>query len=459
MKPATRLEAGFGRSDITPRPGIPLAGFGPYLNRQASDILAPLHSRAAYFRKGEESLLMLSLELCGLSNPVLERVRWRVMECTGLREDRIFISTTHTHSGPQTVGHIGWGHPDDLYLETLPIRAATAAAQAVGQAEPVEMRWALGRAEGIAINREYDRAYDRSLPVETFLKDDWRPPRPELTDPRVWVLGFFGEGVCRGILHAFSCHPVVCCEQVDLVHGDFVGLASQNLEERHPQAVALFLPGALGDINPCVAHRAREESLCALPVIAGRYTRAVHSGVEMAKTVEDPVLASRQRSVILPRVGWTLLEVEERIAELEAALHQPGVTDDPLAGEPVLQRRGMQMVRLSGLRLLRARIKSGIDTNPPAVLHGLRLGPLRLLGVPFELFQATRREVETQLGDETVALLSLVNGALGYAPDPDSFARQGYAAEFVPLMKGDPPHDCLHPALTDALVALGRDLE
>lgn len=118
----------------------------------------------------------------------------------------------------------------------------------------------------------------------------------------------------------------------------------------------------------------------------------------------------------------------------------------------------MQMVRLSGLRLLRARLKSGIDVNPPVLLHGLRLGPIRLLGAPFEIYQATRREIQEKLGDDEAIVLSLVNGALGYAPDPESFARQGYAAEFVPLLKGDPPHRCLHPQLVAALVALGSEL-
>ena len=41
------MKAGFGKSDLTPRLGVQLAGYGPYRNRAAQEIVAPLAARAA----------------------------------------------------------------------------------------------------------------------------------------------------------------------------------------------------------------------------------------------------------------------------------------------------------------------------------------------------------------------------------------------------------------------------
>jgi ABC-type thiamine transport system ATPase subunit len=40
------MKAGFGSSDITPRLGVQLAGYGPYRNRAAREIVTPLLARA-----------------------------------------------------------------------------------------------------------------------------------------------------------------------------------------------------------------------------------------------------------------------------------------------------------------------------------------------------------------------------------------------------------------------------
>ena len=64
------MKAGFGKSDLTPRLGVQLAGYGPYRNRAAQEIVAPLAARAAVIRAGKTTVVLLSLELCGTPRPL-----------------------------------------------------------------------------------------------------------------------------------------------------------------------------------------------------------------------------------------------------------------------------------------------------------------------------------------------------------------------------------------------------
>ena len=114
--------------------------------------------------------------------------------------------------------------------------------------------------------------------------------------------------------------------------------------------------------------------------------------------------------------------------------------------------------RLVGLRKLQARMEAGEELNPPSALQGIRLGPILLPGGPFEIFQSSKNEIRSALSESPVLVLSLVNGAEGCAPDPESYERNGCSAEFVPLLKGDPPHCCLHETLVQALVDRGESL-
>jgi len=457
--PTTTLKAGFGKSDITPRIGVQLAGFGPFLNRHSTGIHAPLFARAAALSSGTGTCLILALDLCGVTTRLLERLRAATEGRTGIPAGRILVACTHTHSGPSTAGHIGWGQPDDIYLETLPARVSRAAEVAVENMEEVQVGTASPPCEGIAINRDYDDAYDRSRPIEPFLADSWRPARPEKTDPTCAVLTFRRENRLKGFLSSFGCHPVVCCESNHLIHGDFVGLATSQVEERHPESVGLFLPGALGDVNPCVSHRPAGESLRALKVISDRYARSIETGIASVSSLENPQLFVSSRHTRFPRVRWSREDVTKRIHALEKGLHAPGLSDDPLQGEGPLERVGMNMVRLSGLRKMLDRMIREEDLNPAVELQGIRIGPVRLLGTPFEVFQQTRNEVVAAIPEGINLVLSLVNGAEGYAPDPVVFQRRGYAAEFVPLMKGDLPHRSLHRLLVSELLELAAGLQ
>lgn len=452
------MKAGFGISDITPRLGVQLAGYGPYRNRAAKEILAPLHARALVVKEGIRCAVVLSLENCGTPRPLAAAIRAAVAARIPCRAEDVFLSVTHTHSCPAVGGMYGWGEADMMYVETLPVRAAEAAVQAWAAQTEVEWRHAHVLCEGIAVNRETDTGFAMNENFAERMDPKWRPAHPEQTDPTVRVLAAYAGGKLVGCLHHFGCHPVVYGEKTASIHGDYAGLASLEIERKHSGAVAIFLPGALGDINPKLNHRVPAESKRAVKAIARQYAGNIARGLRAGEPVAATPLKAVQRDHLFTRQLWSRRKVEQRIAALEKIFAQPGVNDFPhTGGQPPLLTNGMELARLQGLRELVAQYRGRRAPNRPVCLHGIRIGPVALLGCGLEAYSSLQAPVLAGSPHPHTWLVSLVGG-IGYAPDRAAHERAGYSGDFVPLMCGELPYAKIYEELPRELVKLAREL-
>lgn len=450
------MRAGFAKNDITPRVGVELSGFGPYLCRHSIAVRDRLWARALAAEQDGQRVIVVSCDLIGTTLDTTNRVRRMVAERTGVPEDAIMLASSHTHSGPATGPYIGWGEADAVYMETLPSRIAKACIQSCERLEEAELSHAEVPCEGIGINREYE-AHCR--PMDEALGEDWRPERPELTDTTCHVIAVHARGRLLGFVSTFGCHPVVCCEDTHYIHGDYCGVATNQVERDHPGAVGLFLQGAHGDVNTCVAHLPEEESLRALEVIAGRYARSVREGIRRAKPLTVDRIGYCRRPVTFSRKDWGLEKLRDMLAEHETKLHALDATDTPKEeGTPEDETPQMRTVYVTALRQLIARAEAGRALANPAEVHGIRIGPVTVLGSGFETFQAIKNEVLKKAAGPTTLVVSFVNDSVGYAVDKAVAARGGYAADLVPFISGTLPYANVQEELAQALLDLDAAL-
>lgn len=439
------LQAGFCEVDITPRVGVGLCGFGPYLNRMSIAVRDPLKARAAAFAVGDTRAVIVSCDLIGVTQAIADEVRADVARTTGVPAAHVMVHCTHTHSGPNTGGYVGWGHVDEPYLMILPGRIVQACRGALERLHPVALAHAAPPCEGVGLNREHDRD---APPLEECLRPDWHPAKPELTDTRCHVLTFTdaASGALDGFMAYFGCHPVVCCQQTRYLHGDFAGVAMNLLEREHPGSVGLFLQGAQGDVNSCVVHKPEQEALLALDIIAARFANAVRDGLAQATRLPADAL----RCVCAPRgfssKPFTAAQLRERLAEQEAIVKADGASD----ADPAVR---MATVLVCTLRDLVARLERGEDLSvQTGIVQGIRLGPVAFLGTPFEIMQPIKNEVVAAAQAQIPLVLGITNGSMGYAPDRAVAARGGYAADTVPMIGGRLPFRNIHDELVAALL-------
>lgn len=442
------MRIGLAKSDITPRVGVELSGFGPYVLRKSNVVREPLYARAMAVEHGGRRVMLISCDLIGVRAGITSRVRELLAAQAGLDADAVMLHCTHTHSGPNTAGYIGWGAPDEAYLETVPRRIAAAGIAAIERMEEATLSHAEVPCEGIGLNREYDRD---APPLTDVLREEWRPTKPELTDTTCHVVRVDAGGRCVGFFSYFGCHPVVCCAATHAIHGDYCGVATNLVEKDHAGSVGLFLLGANGDVNSCVVHKPEAESLAALDVIAGRYARAVRAGLQAARRVEVDGIAAARLQAPFSRKPWTTEHMRALLAEQER------VIDDAARGDSDRELR-MATVRAVALRRMISEAEAGRSLNAPVEMQGLRIGPLMLLASPFETFQAIKNDVRARAGAPVTLVMSTTNDSRGYAPDRTAFARGGYAADTVPLILGELPLAAPHDDLVNAHLAVAQAL-
>ena len=134
--PAVGFRVGVASAEMSPEPGAFIAGDAR--NRRFSGVHDPLFVKAVVVQKNADMIAIVTVDNIGLTRPDIEAMRQRAVAYTttvnGLLPERIIISSTHTHSGPDVVGL--WGRDehssgrDPVYMDRLTTAVATQVAAA-----------------------------------------------------------------------------------------------------------------------------------------------------------------------------------------------------------------------------------------------------------------------------------------------------------------------------------------
>ena len=99
------LLTGTAENDITPPVGTQLAG---YFQRRISDgVIHPLMAKAAVFGEGDNRCCLIVLDIITMTAAVRDKTREIIAAETGIKPERIMISATHTHTGPESETETG----------------------------------------------------------------------------------------------------------------------------------------------------------------------------------------------------------------------------------------------------------------------------------------------------------------------------------------------------------------
>ena len=114
------LKAGFGRVDMTPPLGTPLAGY--YEARYADGVLDPLYLNALAIQNEETTILLLTADVLITRMDVCDMLRAMIEERTGVPADHILINSLHPHTSLRIGGKVEKGGvvvSDQAYLDVL----------------------------------------------------------------------------------------------------------------------------------------------------------------------------------------------------------------------------------------------------------------------------------------------------------------------------------------------------
>ncbi|MDP9374415.1 MAG: hypothetical protein M3Q65_18595, partial [Chloroflexota bacterium] len=94
------LRVGFGRVDITPAPGLRLAGSAPYPRAEA--VAGPLHGCVLLADDGARRVGIVCLDLLALPAAEVATLRTQLAAAGGRDPAAILVACSHTHRAPFT---------------------------------------------------------------------------------------------------------------------------------------------------------------------------------------------------------------------------------------------------------------------------------------------------------------------------------------------------------------------
>ncbi|MCA9066061.1 MAG: hypothetical protein KDA96_23495, partial [Planctomycetaceae bacterium] len=225
------LNAGVGRTDITPFPGVELTGWGYYIERVWKRIHDPLQATAVVVESpGHSPIAIVALDLMLIDVQFTDNVRRQIRDRVDLPPESILLTCSHSHNAPAAGGLRGVGECNPDYEQWAARQTVDAVVTAWQTRQPATLTAATGRCSGITFNR--------TRPAGTV--DD------VLTVARIDRV----DGTPLAVMVSFAGHPTVTTELRPWdVSRDVPGMVCDLLEKRLPGATAVYIQGACGDTN------------------------------------------------------------------------------------------------------------------------------------------------------------------------------------------------------------------
>jgi hypothetical protein len=397
----------------------------------------PLLATALAITDSRQTALIIDVDAIGFNAEWSAKLLDAVTTLTSVPRDHIRIAATHTHSGPKTqrLEVISQGlEMATQYLETLPLRVAGAAWQAMNNLQPARVAAGAGSC-AINVNRRL-RMPDGRLVVGR----NWDGP----VDRTVRVVRFddLDENPLATIVH-YACHPTIMAWDNQWFTPDYPGMARQVVEQQMG-GTCLFLQGATGSTGPVRGFTGDRPVYRRLGRILGleaskvalsletvpkqeRLTGVMESGADIALYEEEPVeqyepvLRIRSRMLRLPANRFPDADLLDREADrLREALREARQQGDPAAIRSATAR-----ATRAGMRAQRARLIQG-QTHIERQMQGIRVGPVAFLSIQDEPFIEIGQQIVAGSPFPHTLFSGYSNGNFGYLPVRSAFDEGGY---------------------------------
>ena len=413
------LHAGAAVRDISPHRPMALYGY-PHVERISTGVHDPLLATVIVLRNPGAALVLASLDLLMIEPPYARDLQSAIAEVVGCREAEVFISCTHTHSGPVTSRLIGWQNdpavpnPDAEYLDFVKAQLATAAGVAAESTIPAELAWTAADATGVGGNR---------LSAEG------------ITDPECGILALRSsqDREMLAVAAIYGMHPTVLHEDSTLVSADFPYYTRLHIRQHLGQEIPIaYHTAPCGDQSP--RRFVTEQTFAEAERLGRKLGSAICQALDDladAAWQADVQLGARLATVNLPRNPIRPLpEAERLLADYRAQYEQLQRDRAPraeirIAECAVFGAEGM-------LALAQAEARGELDARlrdySPAEVQALQISDVCLIGLQGECFVEYALEIKRRAARRTF-VVSLVNGELqGYIVTPEAAAAGGYEA-------------------------------
>ena len=317
------MQVGVAKVDITPDYPVLLAGYGGRPG-ESEGIDQRIWARALVVG-GEQPVVLLAIDNCGVPAGVVARIAAGIREAHGIPSERLVVCSSHTHSAPTLTGYaiVVWGGRTTpaqeervvKYTSELVDHAIQATGMALRARVPCHLAWGQGKVTFGANRRVIDDGSWGGFGFQVLGPVDHSFPVLVARDR---------EGQTRAIWCNYACH----CTTVggrNMIGGDWVGSANVAIETSHPGAIALTTIGCGADIGPQPSgswadaeQHGRTIASEVVRLLEGDLKPLTEQPTVRTKTVQLPFAELQPRAYWLERTGaFHTFHAQQQLARLE----------------------------------------------------------------------------------------------------------------------------------------------
>lgn len=392
--------------DASPAAGSPLA-YDP-----TKETTTPLSCKGIVFLpENSKPIVLVTVDWLGIANEAHSEFRERLAKAAGTIRERVSVHSLHQHDAPRCdfsaekiLSKFGFAgkHYDERFCRTVFVRASEALSGAIKDAKSVtHVGTGMAEVKDVASNRRllgddgkvqftrFTACRDpkiRALPVGTI-------------DPVLRMISFKSDTETVATMTFYATHPQ-SYYRTGQANPDFPGLARNELQKQIGSPVIHF-NGAGGNIGAGKWNDGSKENrqVLADKVLAGM--KAAFETMTFKSATDQTVW--KTKPVMLP-IGDHL--VEEPLVK---------VLEDKTAKGPA---------RLTAAKHL-AWLKRH-QNNTPVEIGCLKLGPIRLLTMPGELFVEYQLAAQKMASENFVAMAAYGEYGPGYICTKIAYSQGGY---------------------------------
>jgi len=421
------LRAGAARIDITPPLGVQIDGdIGRW--RPTEEIRERLWANALVLEAGGRHIGIVSLDLCGIGEPWVGRIRGKVSRAAGIAPGNLMLHSVQNHAAP-SIGDSAFTPecrlvPDDLpwlrggchaYAESASEACVRAVTEAAGRLEPVTV--SMGR-----------RTDGRVSFIRRFIMRDGtartHPPNCDpgilhaegVIDPEVSVAMFAGASgrPVAALLH-FTCHPTHGYPERYII-GDWPGKWGELFMKKAGEGcVPLVFNGACGNVHHenHLSPGSRDDH----KAMAGKLMETTERIMGEMKSFQGVPVRTASRIV---RLGIRKLGAKE-LAEARAIIKANPLPDWEDEARTQVKWDWVYAASRLDLHALSRRV-----SRVPYKVQVFRIGDLGIAAMGGEPFVEMQLELKAASKSPFTMVAHHSNGMHGYIPTRQALKAGGY---------------------------------
>ncbi|TGK11505.1 alkaline ceramidase [Leptospira fletcheri] len=489
---AKGLIAGASKVDLTPPPGMPLAGYS-MLAETEQGFRTRIFARVFYIKKDASNpIVLIQSDLLSGSLLIHHLLAERLAAKTDISFGGIMFAGTHTHSAPANFydnnfyNEFASNKPgfDKVWTKFVLDRLTTAVEEAYKTARPAKIASGKTSVWGLTRNRSLDafRANKNSGITELKPEIQYEAINPELVMIRIDALDKDGKYKPLGAFSTFSVHGTTVSDSTEVVNADVFAYPERILERKirkefKPswEPIHALNNSTHGDNSP--DYRESMQGFIEskrIGDVLGR--KAVELFESLGSSLHSDVTISyHSKEVDLyesPKFGDSEVCDRPYVGTALTAGAEDGKTPilnwAPFFAEGwprwIFTEGCQGHKRIAGFKYLQPIVLPKSKFPHKLLFQSIRVGDTLILPLPFEVTKESgRRFVEAALRADNgvskikhASIISCANGYFGYVTTPEEYTRQHYEGGHTLYGPGTQPFLQAHvAALTKELPAVG----